>query len=102
MKTCGNPSTTQFLGTAAASPGYLHPAQLLERGLSCLPYPTLFLLRSQIALSLSPFSIIIILSVEKPVGCWPEAGLPTETLSFTEHPASTQVSRYLDGSPQVP
>lgn len=65
MEPCGDPSTIQFLGIPAASPGYLHPAQFLETGCSCLPYPTLFLLRSQLALCLSPFSIIIMPSMEK-------------------------------------
>lgn len=60
MKTCGDPfTTTQLLGIPVASSGYLHPVQRLETGLSCLPYPTLFLLRSRLALSL-PSALLLL------------------------------------------
>lgn len=58
----GTPSTTTpLLGIPAASPGYLHPAQLLETGLFCLPHPALFLLRSQLAFCLSPLALLLFL-----------------------------------------
>lgn len=76
MKLCGDPSAPQLLGIPAVSPGYLHPARLLETGLSCLPDPTLFLLRSQLALCLSPFSIIIIPSMEKLLAAGQRQGCP--------------------------
>lgn len=76
METCGDPSTpAHLLGIPVASSGYLHPAQLLETGLSCLPYPTLFLLRSRLALSL-PFSFIITPSMEKLLAAGQRQGCP--------------------------
>lgn len=62
-------------GDPSNSSGYLHPAQLLETGLSCLPYPTLFLLRSRLALSL-PFSFIITPSMEKLLAAGQRQGCP--------------------------
>lgn len=50
--------------------GYLHPSQLLESGFSCLLYPTLFLLRSQLALSLSPLALLLFLQWKN---CWLQA-----------------------------
>lgn len=100
-KTGGDLSTTtQLLGIPVASSGYLHPVQLLETGLSCLVRPTLFLLRSRLALCLSPLALFLFLQWKN---CWlPARGRAAHRdTSFTEHPTSAQVLQYLDISPQV-
>lgn len=77
MKACGDTSTAgQLLGIPAASPSYLHPAKVLETGLFCLPYPTLFLLRSQLAFCLSPLALLLFLQWKKLLAAGQRQGCP--------------------------
>lgn len=98
----GDPSITrQLLGIPVASSGYLHPVQLLQTGLSCLLCPTLFLLRSQLALCLSPLALLLFLQWKN---CWLLARGRAAHRDTFPHGTSRLCSgvQYLDISPQVP